>query len=88
MATIAPLPIERTHRLWIEQQAGRIAYGLAGASRKKVRTEIVVGLRMRGVGLGEANKQADRAIVYLDARIDQLRLIRTLSPFTRLAATG
>lgn len=88
MATVATLPVERTHRVWLEEQAAKIAYRLAGASRNKVRTNIIVGLRCRGLPLDEARIEADRALDYLDARVAQLRQVRSLSPFTPIAAGG
>lgn len=88
MNNLVIMPIERTHRVWLEEQAAKIAYRLAGASRTKVKTAVIVGLRSRGLSLDAARDEADRALEYLDARVFQLQQIRSLSPFASIAIGG
>lgn len=77
--SVLPLPMTKLRPAWLEHTAARIFAQVGGATRPKVRAEIIAFHRSRGVSIKAAEADAERALAYIEARVALYRQARAIN---------
>jgi plasmid stability protein len=74
---VRPLPAIRTDRAWLDREALRVAAGVHGASRDNVARNVFMRHTKNGVSEEEAANDAALALAWIDARLEQIAVMRS-----------
>ena len=73
-------PAAVTQRAWLDREALRIAAGVRGASADDVGRRVFLGNIQNGLPEDVAAADADLALEYIAARLDQIEAMRSAPP--------